>query len=161
MAGAQAALEPPQTPRKDSGDGGFKGIVAVFVAAAAVAALGLAVVWMYRHLDSANWERAVYVFGAIQALAFAGAGYLWGREVNRGAAETATKQANTATDKAEANSAAATAGRALAALIRGKDEVTRGPSDGGLAASLVGGSREPGVITDLRFAADELFPPQK
>ena len=40
-----------------------------------------------------TWTRSVFIVNGIEALAFAAAGWLWGTQVNRGAAEVAQQQA--------------------------------------------------------------------
>ncbi len=103
----------PDTPaKKDTGGGAvdaFKNGVAVWVAVLAVVALGVTAIWMFRHLGNTNWDRSVYVFGAIEALAFSGAGFLWGKEVHREAAQTAKDDAKDAKDDAKATKADAKA----------------------------------------------------
>jgi uncharacterized membrane protein YeiH len=44
--------------------------------------------------DQTEWERWVYVFGAVQAIAFAAIGWVFGREVNRERAEKAEQRAD-------------------------------------------------------------------
>jgi hypothetical protein len=126
----------------------FKNWSALTVAVAAVAVFGVATVYMFRHTDSQNWERLVYLFGAVEALAFSAAGFLWGREVHREAATSAKDEAKKANDRADKLTEKAAAGQALAAIIRGKD------SDGAPAVQTAG---QPSYA-DLRAAADELFP---
>ena len=66
-----------------------------------------------------EWARLAWVFASVEAVAFAGAGLLFGTTVNRQRAEKAEEQA-------EANKKDAEAGRALAAAIKADDvEVLR------------------------------------
>jgi len=76
-------------------------------------------------IDETLWSRYVYVFGGLEAIVFTAVGWIFGREVNRTAAETATKIAdNAAKQVASATSNAATLteeaakGRALANFVR-------------------------------------------
>ena len=64
--------------------------------------------------NQAEWERWVYVFGAVEAIAFAAVGWVFGREVNRERAEKAEERA----DEAQENEAAERAkGAQLAGLV--------------------------------------------
>jgi hypothetical protein len=49
--------------------------------------------------DSQEWERWIYVFGAVEAVAFAAVGWVFGREVNRQRAEQAEDRASEAAAK--------------------------------------------------------------
>jgi hypothetical protein len=66
--------------------------------------------------SSSEWERWVYVFGGVEAIAFAGVGWLFGKEVNRQRAQSAEEQAEQASAKAEAEAAK---GHQLAGLVLG------------------------------------------
>jgi len=56
-----------------------------------------------------EWGRNVYLYGGLEALAFAAAGFLFGREVNRQRAERAERHADSAQrDANSARNAAAT-----------------------------------------------------
>ncbi|MGP0016980.1 MAG: hypothetical protein ACLPHP_00310 [Candidatus Sulfotelmatobacter sp.] len=46
------------------------------------------------------WERYIYLYGAVEAIAFAAAGFLFGREVNRQRAENAEATARDKTEEA-------------------------------------------------------------
>jgi hypothetical protein len=70
--------------------------------------------------DQKEWERWVYVFGAVEALTFAGIGWIFGREVNRERAEKAEKRADTATDKEKAERSK---GAKLAGMVLGSEGV--------------------------------------
>jgi hypothetical protein len=71
-----------------------------------------------------QWSHLVYVYGGIEAIAFAAAGFLWGREVNRQRAETAEQTATLATHQAQQAQVRAAQqeqrGRAVAALVAQK-----------------------------------------
>ena len=95
-----------------NGKSNFATGVALVIAIAALAFFVVQVFYM-QSLMKANvpeleWTRAVYLFGAVEALAFAAAGYLWGREVNRQRAEKAEARADKSQGEAQnANSTAA------------------------------------------------------
>lgn len=48
-----------------------------------------------------QWSRLVYLFGGVEAVAFAAAGYFFGKEVNRERADKAEDKAKNAEDKAQ------------------------------------------------------------
>lgn len=75
--------------------------IAIF---AAVCILGFA--WFVYYLvtqqnaDDRQWTRLTYLFNGVEAITFAAAGYLFGREVNRRRAETAEARAEQAENNA-------------------------------------------------------------
>jgi hypothetical protein len=70
------------------------------------------------------WERYIYLYGAVEAIAFAAAGFLFGREVNRQRAEKAEETAHQKTEEAsqakEGAAAANANGQALKKAIIAK-----------------------------------------
>jgi hypothetical protein len=116
------------------------------------------------------WTRAAYLLGGVEAIAFAAAGYFFGREVNRQRAESAEEQADQAGQQAEqARSAALEAEkRATEAETKGKSlkaaiaaEASAAPEAGVVAFGPPGEgqvSATPGAITKLATLADQLFP---
>jgi hypothetical protein len=83
----------------------------LYVAIAAIALWAVFVVVMFLLSDSGEtrWTRAVYIFGSVEAIAFAAAGALFGVTVQRERVDRAEK-------KADANEKDAASGRALAAV---------------------------------------------
>jgi hypothetical protein len=74
-------------------------LVRVGFAIVVIVAFGIFAYYLVVHADTTNqteWERWVYVFGAIEAIAFAAVGWVFGREVNRERAEKAEDRAQTA-----------------------------------------------------------------
>jgi hypothetical protein len=69
--------------------------------------------YMLGHLDIAQtkWDRAVYIYGSVEAVAFAAVGYLFGKEVHRERADNAQKDASES--KKVATDARVSAGEAL------------------------------------------------
>lgn len=72
----------------------------------AVALVGLYIVFAWRIYNSRDeeaeaWARGLVVFGGIEALAFAAAGWMFGREVNRKALANAEKEADKADGEAK------------------------------------------------------------
>lgn len=77
------------------------------LATAAVVLIAFAVVLGYMiHIagsaDDKLWTRSTYLFGSIEAIAFAAAGFIFGKEVHRQQAANAEKRANVAEEKASA-----------------------------------------------------------
>ncbi len=54
------------------------------------------VIWLITQQGDGDtaWTRSVYIVSGLQTLAFAAAGWFWGTQVNRGAAEVAQRQAD-------------------------------------------------------------------
>jgi len=72
------------------------GLVAIF-------AFGWFANYLMHHLGDGepNWSRAVYVFGGVEAVAFAAFGFFFGKEVHRERAEKAEADAALATKQAQ------------------------------------------------------------
>lgn len=87
----------------------MKDIVATIVAIVALTALGIGA-WIasyYVQVAETEWLRRMHLLGIAEAIGFAGAGWLWGREVHRAQAEHATGELKTERDRTEkANSKA-------------------------------------------------------
>lgn len=77
--------------------------VAIAVACVALTGFGALIIYMMSRLglQEPQWSRALYLLNGVEAVAFAAAGYLFGREVNRGRAENAEKRADQAEDTAK------------------------------------------------------------
>lgn len=70
--------------------------------------------------DNPNWDRLVYVFASYEALAFAGAGALFGVEVKRREVDAARTEASDQRNRADEFQLHANAGRALRAAVETK-----------------------------------------
>jgi hypothetical protein len=142
------------------------------VAVALIALFLLALVGLFLLRDDANWDRLVFLFGALQALVFAGAGALFGTSVQRGNladaradAAAARASADAARDEAQAQGKEAEKGRALADALRAAGEALLAQ----LPPSERRGAREdeleppaatrPQELAQLVGLADRLFPP--
>jgi hypothetical protein len=94
--------------------------------ALAFALVGLflvALVVMYRLRDDQYWDRLLFLFGALEALVFAGAGALFGTTVQRGNVDAARKDAQVARQDAQAARQEMT--RAHEQLSSARDEAAR------------------------------------
>jgi hypothetical protein len=110
-----------------------------------------------------TWQRFVYVFGGIEAVVFTAVGWLFGREVNRQQAVSATNRA----DKSDAAATTAIAkaadlqarGRAAKAAIDARRSTYSNPaaatSRGFVGASANAASAD---ITELSSFMNDLFP---
>jgi hypothetical protein len=88
----------PETPAGAAGSGATArlGPAERALASALIGLFLVALVVMYRLRDDQHWDRLLFLFGALQALVFAGAGALFGTTVQRGNVETARQDAQTA-----------------------------------------------------------------
>lgn len=94
---------------------GFRAVIAVFVLVAFTAFCVFLI--LNAGTDTASeWERWIYVFGAAEAIAFAGLGWVFGREINRERAESAEGSAEEANQEAKKEAAK---GATLAGLVFG------------------------------------------
>ena len=112
--------------RTGKGSGSLKDILAPIVAIAALLAFAWFIIYMLglTQAEEPEWTRAVYLFTGVEAIAFAAAGFLFGREVHRKEAQKAGERADAADKRAtEAQNSATNAavkGNALAEAIRVK-----------------------------------------
>lgn len=123
--------------------------VVLWVAVSALVIYVVLVVLMWAEVadGETTWARRLMLFNGLEAVAFAGVGWLFGREVNRGAAVSAA-EANTRAAAAEGERGRVTGkAESLAAAVRAA-------SDNGGMESAPGG----GAVGALRALADELFP---
>ncbi|GAA5170328.1 MULTISPECIES: hypothetical protein [Amycolatopsis] len=121
--------------------------------------------------DEIVWQRRVYLFGAVEALTFTAVGWIFGREVGRGAVTAARQNAAAAQDDADAarsearaktEEAAAADRRAVEERIKGEAVVaavrsfTEPVAPDGLSDVTVrpGG---PAALRDLRAFVDDLY----
>ncbi|WP_433307231.1 hypothetical protein ACQP2F_22980 [Actinoplanes sp. CA-030573] len=77
------------------------------------AVLVVAMIWLAGG-DDVVWQRRLYVFGAVEAIVFTAVGWLFGREVNRSAVDSARADATEAREAAAAQTAEATEERVAA-----------------------------------------------
>jgi hypothetical protein len=125
-------------------------IAAVIVTAVYV--VFVAILWSQVGNSETDWGRKLLLFSGVQAVTFSGVGWLFGKEVNKGAVNAAADANGRATEAARAHGVAQGKGEALAAAVRRA-------SDG---AGPVGGGRLEAAPADgkgaLQALADDLFP---
>lgn len=96
-----------------------------------------------------EWTRIAWVFGSIQAIAFAAAGALFGTAVQQQNVNTAQQQATSAKNDADQQREAAVKGRALAAAIQAEAATQESGTMGGVQRASVGGAGGPGSADNL------------
>jgi len=95
----------------------------IALAMAALVLIAFAVVLGYMiHIasgaDDKLWTRSTYLFGSIEAIAFAAAGFIFGKEVHRQQAANAERRADAADQKASAASQKAAEATKAASSIK-------------------------------------------
>ncbi len=117
----------------------------IWIGAAVLAGFALLVIYMLSLLTSSEttWNRALYLFAGVEAIAFAAAGYFFGREVHRQRADGAEARANRAEQQCQQWSE-----RALEAEIKGQS----------LRAALWARAAEHPELEELARLSDALFP---
>jgi hypothetical protein len=126
-------------------------VAATVVAIAALFGFALLVIHMLRmtSADDKTWTRTTYLLHSVEAIAFAGAGFLFGKEVHRQQAEKAESRANIAEQDARN-------GRALALSIKAK-ALTQ-PTTSGVSTSGGAAQRAQDSLAELVGMANRLFP---
>lgn len=101
-------------------DSGPRFVLATIVLIIALFVYVVAILALWGEVDAAepDWTRRVFLLSGIEAITFAAVGWLFGREVNRGAAETAKEAQGKAEEKTEEAATERTKGRDIADLIR-------------------------------------------
>lgn len=125
-------------------------IAAVIVTAVYV--VFVAILWSQVGNSETDWGRKLLLFSGVQAVAFSGVGWLFGKEVNKGAVNAAADANGRATEAARAHGVAEGKGEALAAAVRRASDGAGSAGGGGLEAATAGGTG------GLRALAEDLFP---
>lgn len=131
--------------------------------------LGMLVMYFARSAVEVTWSRLVFLYGGLEAMAFAAAGYLFGREVNRARAETAEARADEAQaeskdarqDAAKANAEAENAvekGKTLAKFISSRVAPGGAPAGDREEFGRQARSVSPDDIRAIHDLANQLFP---
>ena len=145
----------PQEPPKPPGPN-LKDTVAVAVACAALTGFGVFIIALLYLLElpENQWSRALFLLNGVEAVAFAAAGYLFGREVNRGRAENAEELADSEAQRAEQIEKN---GQALAEAVR---TVAGPPSSYDYNAIAPSPPGPDSRLESLARVANVLFPPR-
>src|SRR5215217_9735310 len=113
----------------------------------------VAIVVMYGLRGDQYWDRLLFLFGALEALVFAGAGALFGTTVQRGNLDAARKDAQTARQDAQAARQETTLAREHLAAAR--DEAARHREEARVLAE-----RGTGLADTMRVFAAGPHPPR-
>jgi hypothetical protein len=144
---------PPSTDQSQSGGVWHRQFL---IAAALLLAFGVLVGFMLVLADTtkdAVWQRRIYLFSAVQAIVFTAVGWLFGREVNRSAAESARQEVSTARQnetaaRVDARTSAEQASRAEqeAAAERARGEVVAAVLENTQPAASTENGQRPSVL---------------
>jgi hypothetical protein len=126
-------------------------------------AFSVLLVYMFHHVstDDKSWSRYSYLYGSVQAIAFAAAGALFGTQVQRQQTKHAVDLAKDAQRRGDDNADAAAKGKALAGAVRAEREAHKDlPGVAGADLSAPQTPQQSAAATASRLAAiaDELFP---
>jgi hypothetical protein len=148
-SGQADATSAPSTP--------LSGIALWVAAFAVVVWVAFSVVLIVRSsADEVTWTRIAWVFGSIEAVAFAAAGALFGTAVQRQNVQKAEQRADTAQKDADSRRDEAMKGRALAAALEA-DGATAEPDTGLRAMSPGAGGAEQEIRARHAHLARALF----
>jgi hypothetical protein len=134
----------------------------LWIGVAILAGLAALLVYMLNQLGSAEprWSRLVYLFGSVEAIAFAAVGAFFGTQVQRERVADAEHRARDAEVKADANVEDAVQGRTLSKAVKAK-AIVAAPD-----VAQYGFSPQPGMqlpaeaagLLELATLAEQLFP---
>ena len=127
--GAGAAANPADGEQaRNTGFDVFKQVVTLLVAVAALVAFAVLIARLMNSLTipQSEWDRAMYLYNGVEALAFAAAGFVFGKEITRERAEKAERRAAGAQEEAKA---ARQETKALAQDILGTAEAEEGEAE--------------------------------
>ena len=99
--------------------------------------------------NETEWTRIAWVFGSIQAIAFAAAGALFGTAVQQQNVNNAQQQATSAKNDADQQREAAAKGRALAAAMQA-EAATESTGGGGIQRAGVASTASAGSADEVR-----------
>ena len=176
-----AASPEPVTdkPTGQTSSSGLKDLVALVVGVLAIFALGVMIAYLVRRAGTQTteltWGRLIYLLNGVEAIAYAAAGFLFGREVNRARAEKAEEARDDAMTTAEearetaadarvkatkAETAHETAGRAIKTALQAKKVSNQ--SDRGATYGTLGPEDVTTLVVsdyqELLALAESLFP---
>ena len=101
--------------------------------------------------NETEWTRIAWVFGSIQAIAFAAAGALFGTAVQQQNVSNSQQQATSAKKDADQQREAAANGRALAAALQAEEAAIQPTSNaGGVQRAGVANAADAGSADELR-----------
>ncbi len=118
----------------------------LFAAAAGLlvlVALAIMIVYLLKHTDmvESEWNRAIYLLSGVESIAFAAAGYFFGREVNRKRAENAEHNAKEAEKTAQTESEKAKQAEKEVAKVKDQTQVLAGSIKNRIASHVATGAK--------------------
>src|SRR4051794_7998804 len=140
-----------------------RGGAAIVVALVALVAFGVVVVVLWDKADDPDnetaWARWTFLLAGVEAVAFAGAGWLFGREVHRAQAEAAQDQADVAQQAARAETGRAASAEAHGRALRNAIETKRERASQRTRREGYAGPTEPSDdLEELATLARQIFP---
>lgn len=151
---SNAAVDSPQKGTAAIGDSGFRLYLAAGVLLAALVAYGifLYIMWGEVKENESDWTREMLLFSGLEAIVFAGVGWVFGREVNRAKAESADEAQATAREATAVAAAEHEKGYGLAEVVRSSTQRAE------VLEGLTGASRS--QVDSLVDHANRLYPPR-
>jgi hypothetical protein len=153
-ASQQTGTEPSQTATSGDGSPAAQKLTgaALWVAIFAIAVwVGFSIFLIARAgTNETEWTRIAWVFGSIQAIAFAAAGALFGTAVQQQNVSNAQQQATSSKKDADQQREAATKGRALAMTLQAEAATQPTAGADGLQRAGVGGTAPSDSADELR-----------
>lgn len=138
-------------PKSQSTKGDAMDTVRTFFAVVVGVAFAVFAIFLVTNADTENsseWERWVYVFGAVEAIAFAAVGWMFGKEVNRERAEAAEETANEAQENEKKE-------RAKGSTLAGMVAAGASAAGGGERLEQQGGTAAGGLSQAVEYARKE------
>jgi len=136
-------------------------ILAVFILAGYAFFLYFLIGKASTEVDEKIWTRLIYLFAGVEAIVFSAAGFIFGRQVNRGRALKAEKDAKEAQKNEKEATASASKEKAkgenLAQLILSKVEKPATAEDQFKVRGISAG-KEDNEIVDLAIFAKKVYP---
>jgi hypothetical protein len=121
--------------------------------------------------DDPGWTRMLYIYGGLEAIVFAAAGYIFGREVHRERAEVAEDMAQNAAKElrdvteekldAEQREADVRArAQALASVVRSEKATSESRGSGSADRDATNALNGTDALDRIATVTDDLFPPR-
>ena len=153
-ASHETSVEKPQTATSSGGSAASPKLTgaALWVAIFAIAVwIGFSIFLIAKAgTNETEWARIAWVFGSIQAIAFAAAGALFGTAVQQQNVNNAQEQATSAKKDADRQRDAAAKGRALAAALQAEAATPPAGDVGGIQRAAVASATGAGSADELR-----------
>lgn len=99
----QTTLKTNRTAKKNADSRDWLGSIPYIIAVAALIAYGFFIHFLLGKVgdDEPEWSRSIFLFSGVEAIVFAAAGFLFGREVNRKRAQNAEEEKKVAEKQKE------------------------------------------------------------